>query len=67
MTIKELWPAFGIPAIGAVMGVYHKYIINPRLTKVEDETTENTKILTEVKTDVKWVVKTLNREFNGKK
>jgi hypothetical protein len=35
MNIREIWPAFGIPAVGFILGIYHKYVIDPRLSKVE--------------------------------
>ena len=67
MTIKELWPTFGVPVAGAVMGIYHKYVICPmekRITIIESRDIEFIETLTEMKTDIKWLVK---EQKNGKK
>jgi len=73
MILKDVWPLVGAPIAGFVMAIYHRYVINPRLIKVEKdlnvvekETEENTILLTEVKTDVRWIRKILDKEFNNK-
>ena len=63
MVIKDIWPGILVPIFGFIMGVYHKYLVGPRLKaqderieKVEDKTGKHGELLARIdeRTEMIW-------------
>lgn len=70
MTLRDVWPALGVPVAGFVIGVYHKYLIHPlakRVDILETKTNEQAETLARIDERTEWIKDILDKKYNGKR